>query len=76
MITKLTEKELREDISERGRGPAYLFSPRVIRQKKLAGETYRDAKARWDREAALEADRDREARRVYTGQILPVFQEE
>ena len=76
MILDLTEKELKDDLNNRGRGPTYLLAPRIIRRRKFPGESERTAKARWEREADLERDRDNEHRRVYTGQILPVFPED
>jgi hypothetical protein len=71
--TSLTERELLDDRADRWRGPAFALAPRIVRRKKLTGESEQQAKARWDREAELERDRDEERRRVFTGQVLPVF---
>lgn len=74
--TFLTEKELLDDLANRGRGPVFPYALSVIRKRRNPGETKSAAAARWEREAQLEEDRDREARRVFTGQVLPVYNED
>jgi hypothetical protein len=60
------------NIKDLDRGPAFIFAPRVVRQRVMDGETAQQARSRWARERQIETDRDHEARRVFTGQVLPV----
>lgn len=56
-----------------GYQPAFTRATPCRRRKVFAGETYVQASERWQREAAIERDRDRDPRLGPGGRILPVL---
>lgn len=73
----MTEKEvaelLKRDISQLGGGGDILaHAPRIVTRRRLRGETVKQAKARWEREAEIQHERDIDPSIGAGGRRLPV----
>lgn len=67
------EAELKRNAGWSGHRSAIAGTPQVVRRKVMPGETKAEARARWEREEAIEADRENDPHRESTGRIAPVF---